>query len=441
MSLKSPFIPFYWTKELRFPCDFTAIRHLLNSIVMRIGWIVPTWALLLTIPSVLSAQPSPPFVTVGLPGKPFGVVVSQDQQWVFVSFASKRPGQTQGIAVLRAQEGQFKIQRVVAMSRQPAGIVLTHDGKLLIAAAKDYVVFFDTHRLITGESAPAFQWISDGAKASSVDVNVTADDKTLFVSDEFARAITVIDLDIVRAQGYDSAENLQRLNIQGGGSAAVVGRIPVGISPVAMTFSPDQHWLYTTSEVAAPSWRWPKVFTEENSDTSQESQKVPEGAVIVVDVAKARVNARKSVIARIPAGGSPVRLALSPDGGRLFVSARNSNAVLVFDTTKFFTDPLHAKLATIPVGKSPVPIVLVDDGKIAIIGNSNRYGVNANVSSTLSVLDTTKIGTALNPIIGSIPAGAYPRNFCLSPDGQTLFLVNFISGSLQIMEVSSLPHP
>jgi DNA-binding beta-propeller fold protein YncE len=269
---------------------------------------------------------------------------------------------------------------------------------------------------------------------------VTADDKTLFVSDEAAETIRVIDLDAVRSQGYDSIVNLQRANAQRGDNVAVVGRIPVGKAPVAITFSPDQRWMYATSEIAAPSWGWPNVITKENSRPGQESQKDPEGAVIVVDVAKAKVDARNSVIERIPAGGSPVRLALSPKGDRLFVAARNSNAVLVFDTTEFVTNPAHAKLATIPVGKSPVPIVLVNDGKIAIVGNSNRFA-EGNEPSTLSVLDVTKIGTTVDPVIGSIPAGAFPRNFCVSPDRRTLFVTNYKSGSLQMITVSSLPHP
>jgi DNA-binding beta-propeller fold protein YncE len=432
------------TKNIEFDADdlvggIEGFAHHLTAI--RDGWIASAWALLITISSIVNAQPSPSPVTVALPGNPFGVVVSQDQQWIFVSFASRHPGQTQGIAVLRAQEGQFKIQRIVPMARMPAGIVLTHDGKLLIAAAQDYVVFFDTHRLTSGEGGAAFQWISDGPKAGSIYVNVTADDKTLFVSDESIATITVIDLGVVLSQGYDSVANLKRLSSQRGDSAAIVGRIPVGGSPVALTFSPDQRWLYTTSEVASPAWGWPRVLTQENSAPGKQSRKRPEGAVIVVDVAKARLDARNSVIARIPAGGSPVRLALSSRGDRLFVAARHSNAVLVFDTAKFVSDHSHAKLATIAVGTSPVPVVLVDDGKLAIVGNSNRYSADASAPSTLSVLDTARIGTALNPVIGSIPAGAYPREFCLSPDGRTLFVTNFLSGSLQVMDVNSLPHP
>jgi len=381
----------------------------------------------------LSAQNEASFEVV-VPGPPFGVVVSKDQQWIFVSIAGHSRGAPGGIAVLRNRGGVIGLVRTVEMLRWPSGIVLTHDGDMLIAAAGDAVVFFDTKRLETGESAPAFQWISDSPKAGSVYVNVTADDKTLFVSDESVQAITVIDLDQIRSIGRNSAANLAAYNSHAGASAAIVGKIPVGISPVALTFSKDQRWLFTTSEVAPPAWKWPRVFERENGKPG----KVPEGAVIVVDVAKARTNPKESVVARVPAGGSPVRLALSPDGSRLFVTARNSNAVLVFDTVVLIKDPVRAVPIRIPVGTNPVPIVLVDNGSLALVGNSNRYSANAAKSSSLIVLDTSRIGTRETPTLGNIPCGAYPREFHLTADGRTLFLTNYLSDTLQVIDVGSL---
>jgi hypothetical protein len=106
-------------------------------------------------------------------------------------------------------------------------MVLTHQDDLLIAAAGDSVVFFDTGRMESGGSSPAFQWVSDGPSAGSIYVNVTADDKTLFVSDEGMQTITVMDLERIRSLGRDSAANLKRLNTADGASSAVIGRIPL----------------------------------------------------------------------------------------------------------------------------------------------------------------------------------------------------------------------
>jgi len=68
---------------------------------------------------------------------------------------------------------------------------------------------------------------------------------------------------------------------------------------------------------------------------------------IAVDVAKARVDPAQFGSRARPAGASPVRMTISPDGGRIFVTARASNAVLIFDTGKLVTDPDHARLATV----------------------------------------------------------------------------------------------
>jgi DNA-binding beta-propeller fold protein YncE len=397
-----------------------------------------TLVMLVAYASTMDAQQDQASFEINLPGPPFGVVASRDQEWVFVSFSKGSHGESPGIAVLRNRERHIEIVRTIPMPRSPTGLVLTHDGDMLIAAADDFVVFFDTKRLETGEKDAAFQWVSDGPKAGSIYVNVTADDKTLFVSDEWIETITVIDLDRIRSLGRDSVANLRRVNSQDGASSAIIGKIPVGISPVALTFSndPDQRWLFTTSEVAPPAWKWPRVLEREDGKPGQ--KKVPEGAVIVINVAKAKMNPEGSVVARIPAGGSPVRLALAPDSSRLFVTARNSNAVLVFNTTALIENPDDTKPTKIPVGTNPVPIILVDDGKLALIGNSNRYSSNAANNSTLTVLDTSRVGTALNPVIGNIRCGAFPRNFYLTADGRTLFLTNFRSSTLQVIDVSRL---
>jgi DNA-binding beta-propeller fold protein YncE len=387
---------------------------------------------LLVFTSNVSAQ-KPPSYDISLPGHPFNVVVSPDGQWIFVSLNDGGQGK---IAVLQNQGGKIQIVHTNLLSSTPAGLVLTHDGDILIAAAGESVVFFDTHRLETGASDAAFQWLSDGPKAGSIFVNVTADDQTLFVSDERIQAITVVDLAKIRSLGRDSAANLKQFNADGGPANAIIGKIPVGIAPVALTFSKDERWLFTTSEVAPPAWNWPGVLEREGGQPGH--AKVPEGAVILVDVARAKTDPKDSVVARVPADGSPVRAALSPDGNRLLVTARNSNAVLAFNTAELITNADNAKPIKIPVGANPVPIILINNGKLALVGNSNRFSANAQNRSTLTVLDTSLIGTPNNPRLGEIACGAFPRAFHLSPDGQTLFLTNFRSDTLQVIDVRRL---
>jgi len=55
----------------------------------------------------------------------------------------------------------------------------------------------------------------------SIYINVTRDDRYLFVSDEWVQTISVIDLETARRMAF--------------ASAPVIGRIPTGVCPIAMT--------------------------------------------------------------------------------------------------------------------------------------------------------------------------------------------------------------
>ena len=177
---------------------------------------------------------------------------------------------------------------------------------------------------------------------------------------KISHAISVYDLEAIRAHNFKHIER--------------VGRIQVGDAPVSILFSPDGRWLYSTSEVAEKSWGWPK-----------EADGRPQGAIVVADLSKAQMAATDAVVARIPAGSQPVRMSMSPDGSKIYVSARANNTLLVFDSEKTSgTDPSHARIATVPVGVAPVPVAVVANGRYAFVGNSNRFGVDAASPSTRS---------------------------------------------------------
>ena len=240
-------------------------------------------------------------VNVRVPGHPFGVVPSQDGCWLFVSLLDGR------ISVLHRDNGHVEVAHNTKIKGHPTGMVLTHDGKTLIAAGGQSVLFLDVQRLTSGKGDPEVASISDGKDARSVYVNVTRDDKTLFVSDEGTQTISVIDLEHSRK---------------------MAGTIPVGRSPIALTFSKDEKYLFTTSQAARVDWNWPKACKPEGQDPSKAQITNPEGAVIVVDVARAKTDPAHSIAARVPAACSPVRMAMSPVGDRIYVTARNSNACL-----------------------------------------------------------------------------------------------------------------
>ena len=158
---------------------------------------------------------------------------------------------------------------------------------------------------------------------------------------------------------------------------------------------------------------------------------------MVIDVARAKSDPAHAAAGRVPAGCSPVRMAISPSGDRIYVTARNSNAVVSFDAGKLISDPAHSRLGMASVGAAPVPIALVGGGKTVVAGNSNRFAGGGSAQS-LTLLDAAKIRGNEDARIGAIAAGAFPRELRVSTDGQTLYLTNYGSNSLQVMDVGRL---
>jgi hypothetical protein len=111
-----------------------------------------------------NAPAASPSVTIALPSNPFAAKPSADGCWVFVSVA----GANGGIAVLKRQEGHIEMQRVVRITPAPAGIVLTHDGQLLVAAANNSAVILDVARMTAGAENPILGMFSgSGGKISA----------------------------------------------------------------------------------------------------------------------------------------------------------------------------------------------------------------------------------------------------------------------------------
>lgn len=371
-----------------------------------------------------NAPAAQPITYVEFPSHPFGIVPSADGCWLFVSLSSANPRSPNGVAVLKRSGGAIQLQRIVPVENGPSGMVLTHDGQLLIAADDEFVVFLDANKLRTGDGDPVLGYMRDGKYSGSTYVNVDADDKYLFVSDEDAGTITVTDLEKARRSGFNAD--------------SIVGRIPTGQAPIALTFSLDGKLLYTTSEAAQDDWKWPVACKTEDGDPADTTPKYPDGAVVVVDVEKARTDPAHAVISRVPAGCSPVRLAIMPDGKTVWVTVRNNNAVAVFDAAKLVTDPQKARIATVPVGQSPVGIIIVDSGKRVIATNSNRFAANQNVNQTLNVLDPERLAQGAAAVLGTIPAGLFPRELAPSADGKTLFLSNYNSNNIEVIDLARL---
>jgi DNA-binding beta-propeller fold protein YncE len=355
---------------------------------------------------------------VELPAHPFKAVQSPDGRYVFVTLLSASPTSPNGVAVLRCDGGRYRFSHVVPFEPGPTGLALTHDGRLLLAADDAYVVFIDAPAAVsTAPKAPVFVQEAagdpDDQSPSAIYTAITADDATAFVSDETNQTITVYDLRKARAAGFTRD--------------AIVGTVPVARAPIGLAFSPDGRYLYTTSQVATRDFGWPVICKREGAPADAPAQNGA-GAIITIDVAKARTNPATAVVSRVASDCNTVRLALSPDGTVLWASNRGSDTVTAFSTAKLVAAAPDARIATIKVGSNPVGIATTPDGRYVLVGNTNRFGPGGTTTGSLSVIDAQAMR-----VVGSVPAGRFPREF--TPGSQSaIFLANYGSNSVTVFD-------
>ncbi len=98
----------------------------------------------------------------------------------------------------------------------------------------------------------------------------------------------------------------------------------------------------------------------------------------------------------LPAGSRPMKVRVSPDGGKVYVSDGRAGSVSVLDAHSY------AVLGTIKVGKRPWGIILSPDGK---------YLFSANGPSN----DVSVVDLASNKEISRIKAGDSPWGLTIVP--------------------------
>ena len=138
----------------------------------------------------------------------------------------------------------------------------------------------------------------------------------------------------------------------------------------------------------------------------------PRGQLWVIGTARAESGADGgAVLAHVAAGCQPVRVAVSPDGGTVWVTALQSDALLGFSAARLRGDPSRALQAVARVGSEPVGLLLVDDGRLALVGNSNRGlvpGTGSDVRQTVSVINTAAALAHRSAVLGVVPTGLFP---------------------------------
>ncbi len=161
--------------------------------------------------------------------------------------------------------------------------------------------------------------ITGAAQSGPTDIAVRADGKRIYVSNDFANVVSVIDTDPLDV-GYNTA------------IASIALERPNGVA-----VSPDGTRLYVSREFSGA---------------------VIGNTVWVIDTAT------NSVIDTVVVGAKPSALAVSPDGTRVYVAnSGGDDTVSVIDTA---TDTV---IATIPVGSVPTGVAVSPDGSRVYVTN------------------------------------------------------------------------
>jgi DNA-binding beta-propeller fold protein YncE len=348
------------------------------------------------------------------PGTPFGVAVTADARWSFVSL----PG-TGTVGAYRIGGSALpSLMRQVYTGEQLLGETLTPDGRYLLAADDDGgAAVISVSRAEQGGAGALLGTLNDPDGAGAIEVAVSPDGGFAFVSLEDSAAIAVFDLRQALTRGF--------------GASDFVGTIPAGFGPVGLAVSPGGRWLYATSEIAPGARPSPGTRTAGVPSGG-------EGTLTVISLRRAETDPAASVVSTVDAGCGPVRVITSADGSVVWVTARESDRLLGFSAARLRTDPAHALIASTEVGEAPVGLALVDSGTRIVVADSDRFSA-PGATSSLAVVDVRAALAGKPALLGYLRAGGFPRQMALEPGGRTLLVTNFSSQQLEAVGVAGLP--
>ncbi|MGH2851743.1 MAG: YncE family protein [Solirubrobacteraceae bacterium] len=307
--------------------------------------------------------------------------------------------------------------RTIEIGGTVAGVSLAGGGRyLLVADGRDGADVISVARAEAGAPHPVLGVLKEPARArlggaGAIEVASSPDGHYVFVSLEGGAQLTVYDLQAALADQFRVS--------------AYVGSVGVGLLPVGIAVSPDGRWLYATSEIAQGAH-------------TRAGYRGSHGTLSVISIATAERDPAAAVVATVSAHCSPVRVAVSPDGNTVWLTARGDDQLLAFSAAKLRSRPAHALLAAVRVGAAPVGLAVVDAGRDIVVANSNRFSASG-AHSSLTVVNAAAALAHRSAIVGTIPAGSFPRDMSAEPDVDTLVVANFASRQFETVNVSSLP--
>jgi YVTN family beta-propeller protein len=208
---------------------------------------------------------------------------------------------------------------------------------------------------------------------------ISADGKRMFVSNEDAGQVTVLEID----------------------SGAIVKTIPVGGEPEGVDRSPDGNWVYVTSEAdnrvfVIDSERLEVARRIDVGARPRSSAFLPEGnrafvtcenepAVYAIDMQGSSVN----LIAFADPQLKPMGVAVAPDGKQVYVTTGRGGTLVRIEPSS------GNLLGSLPVGERPWGVAISRDGRTIVTANGP--------SNDVSIVDA-----AGWMVVGRVPVGERP---------------------------------
>lgn len=348
-----------------------------------------------------------------VPGQPFGVAVTPDDRYAFVDLLGGR------VLVYSLAHGVPALIRTVAVPGEAVGASLTRDGRFLLVAEGQGAVVVSVARAERGAAHPVLGTLRPPQTAhlhaaGAIETTSSADGRYVFVSLEYGnpdRAIAVYDLGNGRIPRLDAAD--------------YVGSITLGEAVVGSALSTDGRDLYLTSELAGNAL----AAMRPNSPSLGN-----DGTLSVIDVNAAEHASVHPVIATVPAGRQPVRVAVSPAGSIIWVTSRASNSLLAFSARRLLTNPTKALLATVKVGTAPVGLAVFDHGDRIIVADSDRFNVHG-AHPALTIINARAALAHQSAVIATVRSGRFPREIAIDHHDQTALVTNFASNQIETIQL------
>ena len=310
--------------------------------------------------------------TLALPGSPDGIATARGGQTSFVALQS---GPARVAVVARQRVG------TVALPGYPSGMRVAPDGRTALAAVGDGAVVLDAHRVLGMLSTPSRV---AGSGPGAAEIAVSPDSRYAFITLEGAGRVAVFAL---RADRF-------------------VGSVPVGAGALGITTSPDGRWLYEVSEAGGPHGA---------------------GRLNVIDLIRAEQHPSTARVSQATVACAPVRVAVSPDGRTVWVTARDANSLLGFSAAGLRRDPGRALTSVTRVGARPLGLAVVAGQRVLVADSGDRC---------VSVVDA-----AISPPSdrGCIASGALPDAISAPPGAARALVTVSDSRELQVIALGGLP--